>query len=235
MDDMTKKIFVRLDASMPGERVNAVDLFYDHLQKIGQTCRDILHEFEQAIPAQRYADLEKLYNNAAQENAQWAQRYQQQERALASATRQLTLYKQAVWLKLNWHTLAAMAVVLAGAWLGYGWLTRPAWPDNADTYLRHIVRDAASLKFDHPFVVSVGNQSYWLLARGETDTSSYVDSTNHAVVMQCVHLFVGPVAEATGAQYYKPHPYSLFGYGWLQWPERYADCQKSPNQIVGQR
>src|ERR1700761_6232798 len=70
MDDMTKKIFVRLDASMPGERVNAVDLFYDHLQKIGQTCRDIIYEFEQAIPAQKYADLEKLYNTAAQENAQ---------------------------------------------------------------------------------------------------------------------------------------------------------------------
>ena len=29
------------------------------------------------MPAQKYADLEKLYNTAAQENAQWAQRYQQ--------------------------------------------------------------------------------------------------------------------------------------------------------------
>ena len=125
---------------------------------------------------------------------------------------------------------AVGVVVLAGIWFGYGWLTRPAWPDNADSYLRRVAHDTTTLKFDQPFVVSLDNQPYWLMVRGETDDTSFVDGTNHPVVMRCVHLFGGPAAEAAGAQYYKPHPYSLFGLGWLRWPERYADCQKSPNQ-----
>ena len=63
---MTKKLLAKCDSSFPGERVNALDLLYDHLQKIGQKFSDLVHEFEQAIPAQKYADLEQLYNHGGE-------------------------------------------------------------------------------------------------------------------------------------------------------------------------
>ena len=239
MDDMTKKLLAKCDSSFPGERVNALDLLYDHLQKIGQKFSDLVHEFEQAIPAQKYADLEQLYNNAVKDNTAWAQRYSEQEKLLDSTARQLAIYKHACRIKANWHALASAlagaTVLLAAAVFGYQRWTAVPWPDRGDADLRGIASNVTwGLSFDQPFIVTLAGRPYWLLLRGEVDASSYVDGSGRHVVMRCLHVFAAP-ADAASGQYRAPNPYGLFGFGWLQWPERYAACQKSPDQSLAQR
>src|ERR1700733_1302165 len=124
---MTKKLLAKCDSSFPGERVNALDLLCDHLQKIGQKFSDLVHEFEQAIPGQKYADLEQLYNNAGKDNAAWAQRYSEQEKQLNAASRQLAFYRHASRIKANWHALAGATVLLAAAAFGYQRWTAVPW------------------------------------------------------------------------------------------------------------
>jgi hypothetical protein len=229
---MTKKLLGKCDSSFPGERVNALDLLYEHLQKIGQTFAGLVHEFEQAIPAQKYSDLEQLYNNAAQENAQWAQRCQQKEAALATAMRQVTLLKGMVWLRLNWGTLVAAGVLLFAVLYGYRWVTRPTWPATADADLSRIVSHTTwGVGFDQPFIATVAGKPYWLLLRGEVKESGYVDNLNRPVAMRCLHIFASP-ADPDSGQYRAAQPYA---WGMLQWPERLIDCQKSPDQTVGQK
>ena len=239
MDDMTKKLLAKCDSSFPGERVNALDLLYDHLQKIGQKFSDLVHEFEQAIPAQKYADLEQLYTNAVKDNTAWAQRYSEQEKLLDATARQLAIYKYACRIKANWHALASAlagaTVLLAAAVFGYQRWTAVPWPDRGDADLRSLAGNVTwGLSFDQPFVATLGGRPYWLLLRGDVDTSSYVDGSGRHVVMRCLHVFAAP-ADAASGQYRAPNPYGLFGFGWLQWPERYAACQKSPDQSLAQR
>jgi hypothetical protein len=232
VDDRTKKLLAKCDSSFPGERVNALDLLYDHLQKIGQTFAGLVHEFEQAIPAQKYTDLEQLYNNAVNDNTAWAQRCQQKESALAAATRQVTLLKGMVWFQLNWGTLLSAAALLLAVLFGYRWLTRPAWPASADGDLSRIAsRTTWGLGFDQPFVATIAGKPYWLLLRGEVKESGYVDNVNRPVVMRCLHIFAAP-AEAESGQYHAAQPYA---WGLLQWPERLVDCQKSPDQTLTQK
>ena len=215
--------------------MNALDLLYDHLQKIGQKFSDLVHEFEQAIPAQKYADLEQLYNQAAKDNAAWALRYNEQEKLLNAASRQLAFYRHASQIKANWHVLAGATVLLAAAVFGYQRWTAVPWPDRGDADLRSIAGNVTwGLSFDEPFVATVAGRPYWLLLRGDIDTSSYVDGSGRHVVMRCLHVFAAP-ADAASGQYRAPNPYSFFGFGWLQWPERYAACQKSPDQSLAQR
>ena len=226
---MTKKIFVRLDADMPGERVNAVDLLHEHLKKIGQTCRDILHEFEQAIPAQKFADLEQRYNTAAQDNAAWVQRGQQQDQEIAQLRRAVVALKGAVWSRLNWKPAVFIAAMPVVAWFAYARLTAPPWPEGLDFSLRAAVQSVPPAQFGNPFVTRLQGKPYWLLIRGEIDSTSFANDQGRLVAMRCLHVFGAPAAQDSG-QYLKPQPYSLFGFGWLSWPERLVECAPAPER-----
>jgi hypothetical protein len=229
MDDMTKKLLGKCDSQFPGERVNALDLLYDHLQKGGQTFAGLVHEFEHAIPLQQYADLEQRYNTAAQDNAAWVQRGQQQDQEITQLRRAVAALKAAVWLRLNWKQVAFIAAVPVVAWIAYVRLTAPTWPDGADIGLRAAVGSVPAAQFGRPFVTRLQGKPYWLLIRGEVDSTSFANDQGHLVAMRCLHVFGAPEEQDSG-QFLKPQPYSLFGFGWMSWPERLVQCSPVPEQ-----
>jgi hypothetical protein len=236
MDDHAKKLFAQCDDDFPGVRVQALDALRDYLKKSSQTLRDVLHEIETAIPAQKYSDLETKYNGAVDdynqavtENAQWVQRDQQQEKAIAALRREVMTYKSLVWMRLNRKRLIGGAVMAAAALFAslhdFG-----TWPPSVDAGLRSLANNAVwDQGFDKPFVAKIGDKPYWVMIRGDTDTGSFSDRLGHTISMRCLHVFAAE-AEADSGQFRKPHPYALFGFGWLSWPERVTQCRPAPNQ-----
>jgi hypothetical protein len=234
MDDFEKKLFVQLDDDFPGVRVQALDSLRDHLKKTGQSFRDILHEFENSIPQQKYADLEAQHNTALQHNAEFAQRDQQQEQKIAELSRKVALYKAVASVRLNWRWAAGLAVLPVIGWFGYQFLVAPAWPENADSGLRHMASSEVvwGQWFDKPFVKTIAGKPLWVLVQGQVDSTNFSDKDGRAIVMHCLHVFAAPAEPDSGA-YVKPQPYGLFG--WLKWPERVVHCTPAPNQNEASR
>jgi hypothetical protein len=238
MDDHAKKLFVQCDDDFPGVRVQALDALRDYLKKSGETLRDILHDIETAIPQQKYSDLETKYNGvvgdynkAVLENAQWVQRDQQQEKAIAALRREVLTYKSLVWMRLNRTRLIGSAVIAAGV-LFAALHDFEEWPASVDAGLRSVANNSVwGEGFDKPFVTKIGDKSYWVIVRGDTDTRSFSDRQGHTISMRCLHVFAAQ-AQADSGQFRKPHPYALFGFGWLSWPERVTQCRPAPNQEV---
>jgi hypothetical protein len=54
--------------------------------------------------------------------------------------------------------------------------------------------------------------------------ATHFNANGEPVTVQCVHLFAMPAVADAGV-YMKPNPYSLFGFGWLTWPERGMSCK----------
>lgn len=235
MDAHGKKLFVQLDDDFPGVRANALDSLRDHLKKAGQSFRDILHEIDTAISAQKYAELETNYNQALQDNAAWVQRGQQQdqkiaqhEKTISDLRRKVAFYKGLRWTLRNWIWLGACALLPVVGWFAYPYAMAPAWPDAATAGLRSAamtMRGGASS--DKPFVSVIAGKPYWVLLRGETDIASYADKDGRALAMRCLHVFAVPAEPDSGA-FLKADPYTWFGQ--LKWPERVVHCTPSPTQ-----
>jgi hypothetical protein len=51
MDDRALKLFAKLDADFPAERVQALEILRAHLQKTGQSFRDIVRDIGNAAAA----------------------------------------------------------------------------------------------------------------------------------------------------------------------------------------
>jgi hypothetical protein len=236
MDDHAKKLFVQLDDDFPGVRVQALDALRDYLKKAGQSLRDVLHDIENAIPAQRYSDLETKYNGvvddynkAVQQNAQWALSDQKKEQAIAALRREVMVYKGLVWLRLNRTRIALGAVGLA-ALLAAALHDYNPPPPAAEAGLRAVANAAVwDQGFNTPFVTQIGGDPYWIMLRGDTDTDAFSDRQGRTISMRCLHVFAAP-AQADFGQFRKPQPYALFGFGWLRWPERVKQCRPAPNQ-----
>jgi hypothetical protein len=240
LDDLAKKLFAQCDDDFPGVRVQALDALRDHLKKSGQSLRDVLHEIETAIPAQKYSDIETKYNSlvddhnkALLENAQWVQRDQQQEKAIAALRREVITYKSLVWMRLNRKRLITGAMVAVGV-LFASLHDYDTWPPSVDAGLRSVAANAVwDQGFDKPSIIQIGSKPYWVMIKGDTDTNSFSDRQGHTISMRCLRVFAAE-AEADSGQYRKPHPYALFGFGWLSWPERARLCRPAPNQEASQ-
>jgi len=221
MDDLEKKLFAQLDDPMPGQRTNALELLRDHLTKNGRTFRDIVQDIENAIPLHQYQDLENRCAAFAQANAGLAQ----QNNDLA---RRLAAYRGALAIKLHWKRALWIAALPVIGWLAYDHFTgessaereaaRPGFERmaSATTWVNSGVDTA-------PVEREVAGNPYWVTVRYREDRQ-HRDAAGRPVTVQCVRLYASPARPDAGA-YLKPHPYSFFGWGWLTWPERAADCR----------
>jgi hypothetical protein len=229
MDDFEKKLFVQLDDDFPGVRVQALDSLRDHLKKTGQSFRDVLHEFENSIPQQKYSDLEMQHNTALKHNAEFVQRHQNQEQKIAELSRKVALYKGVAAIRLNGRRVATWLALPVIAWFGYQHFATAAWPENADSGLRHMAASEVvwGQWFDKPFVKMIGGKPLWVLVKGQVDSTNFSDRDGRVVAMRCMHVFAVQ-AEANSGEYVTPQPYSVLG--WLKWPERVVQCTPSPNQ-----
>jgi hypothetical protein len=241
MDDFQKKLFVQLDDDSPAVREKALDAFVKSIRNARRSCRDLLREFEQGEAAQKnYAELDIKYQEALAHNAQWAQRDQMMQRQIvqlqqenATLKRRVTVFKSISWMRLNPKQAALCAVMLVAALFGYRHYTFEPWPDAADAGMHILATNAAWGEwFDKPYVATVGNKPYWVLLRGNIDTSSFSDSKGRPVAMRCLHVFAVP-AEPDSGEFRRTDPYSFFG--WVRWPERLVRCQLSPDQKEAQR
>src|SRR5260370_40778214 len=95
MDDLEKKLLCMVDSDFPGERSNGAELLHEHQQKIGHSCRDIVHEIENSVPLQRCTDLETQL-------AQYKTAHDQYIQANTTLAGQLVRYKPAFWVTASW-------------------------------------------------------------------------------------------------------------------------------------
>lgn len=222
MDDLEKKLFAQLDDPMPGQRTNALELLRDHLTKNGRTFRDIVQDIENAIPLHQYQDLENRCAAFAQANAGLAQ----QNTALS---RSLAAYKAALGIKLlHWKRALSIAVLPVIAWVAYDHFTGEAQAQRAAAVpgfesMAGATAWVNSAADTAPVVRQVAGNPYWVTVRYRQD-QTHRDAAGRPVTVQCVRLYATPAEPDAGA-YLKPRPYSLYGWGWLTWPERAADCR----------
>jgi hypothetical protein len=231
VDDRALKIFAKLDADFPAERVQALEMLRAHNQKVGQSFRGIASEFGNAAEAvqknadlqkryddaiQKYGELEQLYRKAAADNAQWAQQHQ-------IVTRPVSAYHNTAKMRHPWRAIGLLGLVLLVGAGAYFWHSDPSpFPPRAEGDLRAIARQWGWRAGDSDTVmVRLGGEPYWLIARGDLDASARSDSRPP----RCLHFYVVP-AEVEDGDFAPPHPYSLFGFGWIDWPERFVRCER---------
>jgi hypothetical protein len=236
MDALAKKLFVQLDDDFPGVRMQALDSLRDHLKKAGQSFRDILADID---------TTEAELKTAKEHNDQWQKWRDQQDQIMAAKdqriaalNRQVTVYKAAAKLRANWRVVAAVvaavvAVPVIGL-VGYGYISAPPWPPDADAdlhklldsahFVNRAVEDSVMAPGASPYVLNtIAGRYYWVLYRPEIDASSYSDIRGRPVKTYCMHVYSAP-AEAANGMFLTPHAYGLFGFGSIQWPERIVKC-----------
>jgi hypothetical protein len=222
MDDLEKKLFGQLDDEMPGVRSNAFEALREHLQKAGRKFRDVVADLENALPAEKAAELEKKLADYVKAN-EAAQRRDKTQRL------EIAELKAALWIKVNWKitgSVAAGVLVLAAAACAY----QRYWSrsDAVNAGLRAAVVSAPwGDGWGEPFAAKIGGEPYWLMYRGDIDGSSYSDNHGNIIEMRCVHLYAAP-AHPYSSQYYKPSPRNFLG--WVTWPELAMQCKPSPTQ-----
>jgi hypothetical protein len=220
MDDMEKKLLCMLDSGFPGERSNGAELLHEHQKKIGHFCRDIVNEYENSVPLSQFQDVQNRCTAFEQANIGLAN----QNTLLA---RQLTAYKAALNVKLNWKSVFWLSPIIVG-WLGYAYVTGESRADREAARpgfesLAAATRWVNSSTDSTPVVRQIAGNPYWVIARYRED-HAHRDATGKPVIVQCVQLY-GERATPDAGAYTKPHPYSFFGWGWLTWSERATDCR----------
>lgn len=228
LDAADKKFFAQFDDPAAGQRVNALELWREHLKKAGRTFRDIVEDIETAIPAQRYRELQSRYDALEAQATQYAQANAGLVRRYQVARGQLAAFKGMLSIRRYWRgatvCLAAPVIALA-AWEYY---TGEPAADRAatDAGFQWIASATPYVSTDHdsePVVRLVAGASYWIIVRRSEETG-HNDSNGRAVTVQCVRLFAEK-AESDAGVYLAPKPYAFGGWGWLTWPERGTDCR----------
>jgi hypothetical protein len=222
MDAVEKKMFLQLDDDMPAQRVNALEMLREHLNKAGRKFRDFVADLESAVPAAKLEELESKLAEYIKANAAAQKRDKTQRQEIAAL-------KAALWVKVNWRICGAVAAGLlvagVGCWSYQRYFSRS---EAVNAGLRAAVASATwSEGWGEPFAARVGGESYWLMYRGDIDESSYSDSNGRPVEMRCLHLYAAR-AQAYSRQFYKPSPRNFLG--WVTWPELAMQCKPSPNQ-----
>jgi len=222
MDDLEKKLIAQLDDDTAGVRGNAFEALREHLKKSGRTFRDLLADFESAMPKAKAEELEKKLADYIEANAKAAKRD-------AAQSREIATLKAALWVKTNWKMVAAGATALLVVGAGY-WSYQRYWSrsEAVTAGLRAAVEFAPwGEGWGEPFAARVGGEPYWLMYRGDIDAASYSDGHGNPVEMRCLHLFAER-AQPDSGQYLKPSPRNFLG--WVSWPELAARCKPSPLQ-----
>jgi hypothetical protein len=222
MDDLERKLFQQLDDDMPAMRANAFEALREHLNKAGRKFRDLVADFESAMPAAQFEELEQKLADYVKANAT-------AEKRDASQRREIATLKTALWIKVNWKISGALAAGLLVLVAGY-WGYERYWSrfDAVEAGLRAAVASAAwGEGWGEPFAAKIGGEPYWLMFRGDIDASSYSDGHGNALEMRCLHLYATP-AHPYSSQFLKPSPRNLLG--WVTWPELATQCKPSPNQ-----
>jgi hypothetical protein len=232
-----------LDSGQPGERQNAFEKIHTLRTQHGfPLWRDVLEQLENTVPLSAFQVKEA-------ELAKWINAHDQLARNNAALARQNAAMRVAVRLQLNWRRIGqwglmaslAGATVMAVGVVGYYGLYQGGrylfslWPrtDPAaisakaaeDRLFREAIGGTRWGDVDTaPVVARLGGDEWWIIVRGYADTASHTDAFGKPVKRECLRLFAIR-AETHGGAYLTPHPYSLFGYGWLTWPERVAECR----------
>jgi FtsZ-binding cell division protein ZapB len=236
MDDLGKKLFAQFDDPMPAQRCNALEALREHLLKQAppQTFRDVLHEFESAVPKQKVEALEKELGDFKTANAQAKQANdaltQENDRLRREVATWKTAARGAVAIRMHWKKLAAGVAVLALLGGAYYW-----WgPGAAAAVERQRVNAAYRAALEKitwqegqsgPVVGMVTGKPYWIMVRGEIETS-HVDNAGRPVTLQCSHVFGVPATADWSGAYQPPELYNALG--WLRWPERATVCKVAP-------
>lgn len=228
MDDTERKIFVQMDDDMAAQRVNALEMLREHMKKKTppRFFRDIAQDDETA--GATIAALQAQVLQEQQLNAQNQQNFTQQYGKLqADYVTLKRLVDPVLWGQKHWKKLAAGAAVpllAATVWL--------CWPAETAVHREAVDDSFNALAAATPWQVSgelrpvvriADGQPYWVTARFDANAAHY-NADGEAVTVQCVHLYAAPAVRDAGV-YLEPHPYSLFGVGWLTWPERGASCK----------
>jgi hypothetical protein len=228
MDDTERKIFVQLDDDMPAQRANALEMLREHMKKKTppRYFRDIAQEDETA--AATIAALQAQVQQEQQLNAQNQQNFTQQYGKLqADYVRLKRLVDPVLWAQKHWRFLApaaAVPVIAALLWCVYPTETRAHHEAVDDSFNALAAGTPWHAGGDlRPVVRTADGQPYWVTARFDANAAHY-NAEGEAVTVQCVHLFAAPAVADAGV-YLEPHPYSLFGLGWLTWPERGVSCK----------
>jgi hypothetical protein len=220
MDDLEKKFVLQFD-DMPAVRQNAFEAWCEHRKKAGLTFRDFIADLESALPKAKAEELEKKLADYITANAAAAKRDAAQRRDIATL-------KAALWVKTNWKMVGAVAAAMLVAVTGY-WAYERYWSrsEAVNAGLRAALDEATwGEGWSEPTASRIAGEPYWLLFRGDVDSSSYSDSHGQPVDMRCLHLYAAP-AEPDSGQYFKPSARLL---GWVKWPEVAMQCKPSPTQ-----
>ena len=208
---------------MPGVRQNALEAWLEHLKKAGRTVRDVVADFDNAMPPAKAEELEKKL-------AEYLKANEAAKKRDATQRAEIKALKAAVWVKVNWKITGSVAAALLVAVTGY-WAYERYWSrsDAVNLGLRAAVAEATwGEGWGEPFAARIGGEPYWLMFRGDIDGSSYSSRDSKPVEMRCLHLYAAP-ADPTFGEYLKPSPRFL---GWVRWPELAVRCWPSPDQRV---
>lgn len=230
LDDTEKKLLCMANAPTPGERANTIEALHAHQVTIKHFCRDFVHELENAVPLSDYQALDALYQQCNQFNGGLVQQLQ-------VAQTKLIAYQRIFSLKRHWQKLAAGVALPVLGLIGYVFYT-------ADTAAVREARDAGFQRIAEatlwqktnddsvPVARDVAGVPYWLTVRRDEDHTGYWDSTGHPVTVLCVRLFAKKALPGARV-YHAENPYTLWGWGWLTWPQVAVDCKPEPMRSAG--
>jgi hypothetical protein len=229
MDDVERKMFAQLDDDMPAQRANALEMLREHMRKKTppRLFRDIVRDDEEH--AAKVAALEAQYIQAQQINAQGHAANTKLAAENAVLRRRLSVL---LWMKQRWGRLALVTGVAVFA--ATGWTLIPTETTEHRSVVDHrfnVLADKMSWAVvgsdssppPRPIVRVIDGEPYWVAFRYDAN-ASHLNADGETVVVHCVHLFAAPAVADAGV-YLKPRPYSLFGLGWLTWPERGMSCK----------
>jgi len=229
MDTQERKLLAQFDGPA---RIKALDTLLAYLTRQGRSFRQIVFEDENSVPRQDYDGLAQQLAGYQRANAA-AKAYNTQLAAQNKVLRGM-LWGQSKFA----HLTRPQKAVLIGALLlaGFGWWHWPqieaAWSPSAAAQREAVASAGRDLleRVDWisgsyaPVVFYAGREPYWAMIRGDSDTKRHTDAQGRPVVVHCLYLYAVP-ATADAGGFLAPHPYSLFGVGWLKWPERAAECK----------
>jgi hypothetical protein len=233
MDYREKKMFLQFDDDMPAQRANALEMLREEMKKKTppRFFRDMVAEFENAVPPAKLAAVEKELADFKAANATAKQTNDQLTQRNTELTREVARWKAtaqaAVAIRVNWKKLAAGVAVVAllgGAYYWWGPGAAAAEErERVNAFYRASLEKTAWQEGERgPLVGMIAGKPYWMMIRGETE-ETHVDNQGRPVVLQCSHVFAVPaVADWSGA-YQPPKLSNLFG--WFHWPERAKACK----------
>jgi hypothetical protein len=241
IDDTGRKIFAQLDATLPGERVNALEHLVAHLAKQNppMTFRQLAADLAGAVPAQKFAELEAKLQateaslqqyQQANSQAQAVHMAQQSENARLRAALQRAQAGRSVFFRA-WsyligqpRALAAIgvvALVIAAGVGAYRAMQPAAEPEMSAVAREQLAAQVRSTQWSSgrfgPAVRTLDGDPWWVVLIGDDDGSSFANKTGDAVTLHCFHYFARPAKAAFG-NFLKPASDA-------DWQERGRECR----------